>query len=98
MLEQIEQIDRAQALSLLQRWREDEDAVAEESEGPDVKTLLIGQMQAGVEIIRSVSTGEIPRDAGVAMLAQLIGISEEAAEASMASAGRGVAPQIEDEA
>ena len=98
VLEQIEQIDRAQALSLLQRWREDEDAVAEESEGPDVKTLLIGQMQAGVEIIRSVSTGEIPRDAGVAMLAQLIGISEEAAEASMASAGRGVAPQIEDEA
>jgi hypothetical protein len=34
VLEQIEQIDRAQALALIQRWREDEDELAATAPAP----------------------------------------------------------------
>ena len=47
------------------------------------------KMQAATEIITKVSAGQMPRDAGVALLANLFGFTTEVAAQMMGSAGTG---------
>jgi hypothetical protein len=56
---------------------------------PDIqKTLLNGaQVSAMVAVVTQVSTGVLPRDAGLQILQAAFGLSEEEAEDIMASAG-----------
>ena len=73
----------------------DEDAIAVEEEAP--KVLFNGaQISSLVDVIKSVGVGEIPRDAAVQVIALSFGLTEEAADAIIGTAGSGFKPKVID--
>ena len=60
---------------------------------PEKPRFLVGELQAAQKIVQDVAAGAIPRETGINMMVELLGIERTVAETVMGSVGRTFTPE-----